>query len=464
VRRRDRLAVGVAIGALVAAISGAGLIGLAAFSIAVATVVWFQVSPGLLVSLALAATVFSTHTQDMGLPIQPERVLLAAGLASLAVGLPFSFSRQRLPQLRWRAVHSWMLLAIAVALISMLATKATVPDGSFILLDDYGIIPFVLFALAPALYPNERERSRLVAVLVVVGWYLAITAFLEGIGLKHLTWPAYINNPSIGAHFDRARGPFVEATINGLGLLGGVTAGIIGVQLWRSRAAKWVAGALIPFGLLGCVFTLTRGVWIAAAAFTLVAILGNPRTRRFFVPVVLAALAALLLAFTLVPGLTQKADTRASDQQPVWDRLNNNRAAIVAFEHHPFTGLGWQRTVGNPYLWQADTYPLTGATVVVHNVFLSNLAQLGLVGFVPWCAALVLGVLLPALRRAPPPLLPFRAGLQAFLVAWLGIAMFAPLAGPFPNYLLFLLAGIVSAPQTSFPPRIAPVQVVSAGG
>jgi O-antigen ligase len=345
----------------------------------------------------------------------------------------------------------------------MIATVSKVgATDKFTLLDDFGVIPFLLFSLAPILYPNRKERSRLVAVLVVTGWYLAVTAFLEGVGLKNLVWPTYINDPNIGIHFDRARGPFVEATINGLGLIGGATAGLIGLQIWRQRAARWAAGLLIPASLLGAVLTLTRSVWIAGAAFTAVAIIGHPRTRKFAFPIAIATFVGVLLAFALVPGLTSNAEARASDQRPVWDRLNNNRAAVAAFEDNPLFGVGWQRMQETSYALQADTYPLTGGKVRVHNVFLSNLAELGLVGFVPWLAAFILGVVVSAVRRVPPTLRPWRQGLQCYLLAWLAVAMFAPLAGPFPNSLLWLLAGIVASPYTSSPPALARVEPAEA--
>jgi O-antigen ligase len=462
VRLRQQILVGAIVVALFAAISGTGVLGLLALALGVGVAIGLRISPGLLVALALAATMFSTRSALIGLPIEPERLFLAAGLATLAVGLPFG--HQPLPRLRWRAVHGWMLLAVGIVILSMLATSWRTDNEFFLLLDDFGIAPYLLFTLAPLLYPSDRERSHLAVVLVAVGWYLAVTAFLEGIGLKALTWPTYINDPAVGEHFDRARGPFVESTIMGLGLLGGVTGAIVALQIWRGHVARWLAGLLIPFGLLGCIFTLTRSVWLGSAAFLVVTVLAHPRTRRFAVPALAAGLVGVVLAFALVPGLRASADARASDSRPVWDRLNNNRAAVETFKHHPLTGLGWGRNIANPYLRQADTYPLTGGNVVVHNIVLSNLAQLGLVGFLPWLAVLVLGVVVPAVRRGPPAFEPWRRGLQAYAVAWFIVGMFAPLIAPFPNYLLWLLAGIVATPMTSVPPLRAdePVAVASA--
>ena len=56
--------------------------------------------------------------------------------------------------------------------------------------------------------------------LVAVGAYLGITAFLQEVNLDQLVFPAYITDPSVGIHADRARGPFVEAAANGLVYVG----------------------------------------------------------------------------------------------------------------------------------------------------------------------------------------------------------------------------------------------------
>jgi hypothetical protein len=451
VNRRHVAAV-AAIVALFALISGTGITGVVVLAIPVAVAAWFRVSPGLLVAGAVATSVFSENTGLMGFPVAPSRILLAAGLASLAIGFPLG--HDPLPRLRWRSVHTAFEVTTVVAVMSLVGAGAPLDTNSaYQILDKLGLIPFVLFSLAPVLYPNDKERSRLAAVLVVLGWYLAITALLEGVGLKNLTWPSYINDPNVGLHFDRARGPFAEATGNGLGLIAGVTGAVIGIQIWKSTAARRAAWALLPLSLAGMLYTYTRSVWIAGGLAVVIAIAGNPATRKFLVPLALAGGVAVVIAFTVVPGVRDAAEERASDERPVWDRKNLSNAALNAFKDHPLTGVGYGQFGAkiDTLLTQADTFPLTGAQTQAHNLFLSQLAETGLVGFVPWILAFVLAIVMPALRRGSPHLRPWRQGLQMYAAAWLVVAMLTPMALAFPNYLLWLLAGIVAAPYTSWP-------------
>jgi hypothetical protein len=79
----------------------------------------------------------------------------------------------------------------------------------------------------------------------------------------------------------------------------------------------------------------------------------------------------------------------------------------------------------------------------VHNVFASNLAELGLIGTTLWVAALLIGVGGAILTRGPPDALPWRILLASTFLLWLIVANASPLADVFPNLLLWLLAGVV---------------------
>ncbi len=131
----------------------------------------------------------------------------------------------------------------------------------------------------------------------------------------------------------------------------------------------------------------------------------------------------------------------------MWDRYNTNSAAVRMVEARPLFGFGWQTfpTTGPDYMRQADTYPLSGAGLEVHNVFLSHAAELGLVGATLWAVALFGAVGGAIVRRGPPELQPWRVGLLAIFVAFLVAANFGPLSYPFPNLLLWTWAGVAGA-------------------
>jgi putative inorganic carbon (hco3(-)) transporter len=351
-------------------------------------------------------------------------------------------------RLRLRPVHIVLLAAATVATASSIAAQTfEVSSARFALLDRFGLVPFLMFCLAPLVFGSERQRRFLLGVLIAVGAYIGITNFFEGVGLNSLVIPHYIVDPNVGLHFGRARGPFVEAVADGLSLYMCAVAAAIGLAVWRKPWIRVVCGAVILVGALGILFTVTRAVWIGAIAGTLAAMIAVPRARRYIVPTVIVGVIGVIAVLALVPGLSAKADDRVNDKLPVWDRYNTNNAAVRMVEARPIFGFGWQTFVdkGPDYLRQTDAYPLTGAGIEVHNVFLSHLAELGIVGAALWCVALFGAVGGAIVRRGPPELYPWRIGLLAVFVCFLVIANLGPLSYAFPNLLLWTWAGIAGA-------------------
>ena len=279
--------------------------------------------------------------------------------------------------------------------------------------------------------------------------------FFEGVGLNNLVIPNYIVDPNVGLHFGRARGPFVEAVADGLSLYMCVVAAAIGIAVWRKPWIRFVCGTVIVLGGLGILFTLTRAVWIGAVAGTLAAMVVVPRARRYIVPALIVGAIGVIAALALVPGLSSKAGDRVNETAPVWDRYNTNNAALRMVEARPIFGFGWQTFVdkGPDFLRQTDAYPLTGAGLEVHNVFLSHLAELGVVGAALWCVALFGAVGGAIVRRGPPELYPWRVGLLAVFVCFLVVANLGPLSYALPNLLLWTWAGIAGAEYFLAPRR-----------
>jgi putative inorganic carbon (hco3(-)) transporter len=399
-------------------------------------------------SAVIVLSVFSGQWSHLGLPIGADRLALAV---ALAVGASRAW-RGALAPAAALAGHvratRWLLVLVAAYAIVSAAWVGTLAqhDGLYGLLDKLGIVPFAFFAVAPVAFATERQRAVLLAALVTLGAYLGLTALAEGLGLDGLVFPRYIVDPTVGIHADRARGPFVEAVANGLALFACGVAAALALARWRDRAARLAACAVLVLCAVGIELTLTRAVWIAGIVAPAVAMLCSPALRRWMLPATAVAGLVVWGALAFVPGLQGKADTRAQDERSVWDRLNTDDAAVSMVAQRPLQGFGWNSFVtrGPAYLRQGGDYPLTGAGLVVHNVFLSNAAELGLVGLVAWLAAFLLGVGVTALRRAPPALEPWRIGLVALAVNYVVVACFGPLGYAFPTLLLWTWAGIVA--------------------
>lgn len=419
-----------------------GLSGCVALGVAI-----LVVEPALLLSIGLALSIFSGDWSYIHIPVPLDRLVIFVGLAAVVFRSVFVADA---PRIEVRRIH-WLLGAIALYGFGSAAWSGTVTQHVplFALLDRLGIVPFLLYLVAPAAFATERQRRTLLVTLVVVGAYLGITAFFEMIGPHSLVFPSYINDPGIGIHEGRARGPFLEAGADGLAMFSGAVAC---VMLWPTvgRRMRAMLGAIILLCLLGIVLTLTRQVWVGAAVGAVLAMLVSRHLRRW-VPVVCAAVALIVGgALIAIPGLQTKLHGRATTQRSIWDRLNSDDAALRMAESRPLLGYGWgEFTNESPRFYHvARSYPLTSVDEV-HNVILSNAAELGLLVTVVWLGAVLAVMVAPLRRRGPPALESWKVGLVAIAVAWFVQANFAPVSYAFDNYVPWLFAAIALGPPAA---------------
>jgi O-antigen ligase len=445
------ISLGLGSGAVGAFVAVALILGLAA-AVYVARVV----DPAWILSAGIAADVFAARGSKLGIPVGPSRLLLAAG--SLALLARATDGWKRPLSLKLRPLHWLLIVVVAWAVVSgILSGSFSNHDSIWELVDRLGAAPFWMFFIAPLAFGTEEQRRILLGTLVVLGGYLGLTALFETLHLNALVWPKYILDPAYGSHGDRARGPFVEAIANGLGLYACGVAAAMGLAVWRR---PWVRrGCALVLGLCaaGCLFTLTREIWIGAAAGTLLALAGFHELRRYLAPALVTGLLITLLSLALIPGFSSSLSGRAHDQSPIWVRKNVARAAVNMIDARPLLGFGWNNFEKDslPYFRQANSYPLDGLGVPVHNVFLLTAVELGLVGGALWALALFLSVGAAIFSSGgPPELRVWRIGLLAIFVELLVVANFGPSTYPFPTLLLWTWAGLVGSPLTL--PETAP--------
>ena len=446
----------VAVGAAGSAIAGRSLpllamMGLLALAGVAYLMVWTRLST--LVSLAIAASIFSGNSSRLGFPIGPDRILFLGAIGSLVVGLPGAVRERRVIL---RPIHAVLAAAGAYATLSAFAAGTLrTSSGFFGLLDRFGLVPMLMFSLAPVIFGTPRARRTLLLVLVVVGAYLSVTAFAEELNVTAMIFPKYILNSSVGIHFGRARGPFVDAVADGLALYACAVACGLAVVEWTSRRARGIALVIGLACLGGTALTLTRAVWLASIIATVLALLVSPQTRRLLPPLMFGGAALLLLGLALLPNFANRAEERTNDNGPVWERYATDAAAIRAIKRHPLVGVGWDKwlDVSREYLRKGRNYPLTRTvgTIQIHNVPLSHAAELGLIGATLWLVGLGSAVAAAILRRGPPDLDPWRVAFIAILVNWAVVANFGPLSNAFANLLLWTWAGICSIGHLSVP-------------
>jgi O-antigen ligase len=416
---------------------------------ALVIVVWFlwHVDASYGLTAAIGLTIFSGNWPALGLgglPLVPDRLLLL--LVTVAVVVRAPAARER-PRMTWRPEHL-LLGAVLLYVVVSAAWAGTLGDRTaiFAAIDQLGVAPFALFLLAPLVFFDERRRNVLLLGLLCLGTYLGMTAIFEVLGPHALVFPRYVADPFYGLQYGRARGPFAEAVTDGFALFACGVAAVIVRRSWPSRAVRVWATVTIPLCALGCLLTLERAVWIAAALGAIAGMLTTRELRRVVVPVVLGGVLAVGAVYVVVPGISSRASERVADRLPVWDRQNQTAAALRMIEQRPLLGFGWStfQRESQPYFLQASTYPLTGSRTALHNVFLLNVVELGLLGTAIWLAALVACIGGAIVRRGPPQLEPWHSGLVALAVFWLVVVLFNPLQQTFSELLLWTWAGIVA--------------------
>src|SRR3712207_5287361 len=167
--------------------------------------------PAWLLAGRLCLSIFSSHWSDMGVPVPVDRLVILAGCALVLWRLWLERRTPGLPTIRLEPVHLLLAAAFTWALGSAIwAENLGDRLSNFALLDSFGLVPFLLFVLGPVAFYWSRQRRIFTGLLIVTGAYLGVTGLLETIGLEALVFPRYINDPSIGLHFGRARGPLVS--------------------------------------------------------------------------------------------------------------------------------------------------------------------------------------------------------------------------------------------------------------
>ena len=403
----------------------------------------FLLEPAWLLSIGIGMTIFSGDWSYLHIPGPVDRVVTVAGILAVLIR---SRVDPETPRIEGRRVH-WLFVFLLLYAIGSAAWSNTLGQHAALyeLLDRLGVFPFLLYLIAPAAFSTPHQRRILLIVLAVVGAYLGLISVFETIGPKSLVYPRYIVNPTIAAHYPgRALGPFLEPGANGLAMFNGAVAcALLLVDARLSRRVRGLLLAVIALSVLGIVLTLTRQVWVGAAAGALIAGLLYKPLRRY-VPVGLLVAAVITGGLiTLVPSVRHHLTARATTQQSLWDRYNSDDAALRMIESRPLLGFGWGQfpNVSPRYYHVARNYPLTSVKEV-HNVVLSNFAELGFVGVVGWLVTLAIAMLGPLLRRGPPVLEPWKFAALAVAVAWFVQANFAPVSYAYDNYIPWIFAGI----------------------
>ncbi|MDP2922079.1 MAG: O-antigen ligase family protein [Candidatus Omnitrophota bacterium] len=284
-----------------------------------------------------------------------------------------------------------MILFCIMAVVSMVWTGAILKaNGKLNLSELLGgyLVPFTMFYMSQSVYDNKQRREGLLKFIILTGIYLGFTAIFEHIGMNKLIFPKYILDADIGIHFGRARGPFVQAAVNGT-VLGFVFMAIFyfifkykGPRIWRLCSITLLG--IIPLAIF---FTYTRACWLGAAlGFLAIAIfIFKQRQKAFAVTAILFFLTAMLIAPSFLDDNSMAfAHERLHQEDPVYARISLYIIYLNMFINNPVFGVGFMKFTDNSsdYFIDPDSeyIPVRYTEGGRHDSFASILAEMGLVG------------------------------------------------------------------------------------
>jgi O-antigen ligase len=220
------------------------------------------------------------------------------------------------------------------------------------------------------------------------GLYLSLTAVAEVRQAWSFVFPEYIASPTLHREwFGRGRGPYLNPTANGLVLSVALCAALL---LWPrlNRAGRLFLVAAIPVYLAGLYCTLTRSVWMGAAAGVLVVLtLSLPRSWRYgfvgasllAVVIVSAASWERMMAFQRDRGISAQEVAESARLRPILATV-----AWKMFCDRPLLGCGfgqYDRAMVHYLHDRSWDLPLEKARrYVQHNTFLALLTEIGVIG------------------------------------------------------------------------------------
>ncbi len=314
------------------------------------------------------------------------------------------------------------------------------------------VVPAMLYWIARQAPFSHCAWKGALAVLAVLGVYLAVTAIAEVRGQWSIVFPRYLADPTLGIHFGRARGPELNSASLGVYLT---------ICLWSAwllrpdvrRVWQLVLWTAVPLMVIGIFATYTRSTWIGLlASAVVVGYLQLAKAWRLPL-LMLAALGGILIATVMwhdVVGL-QREGTANESGHSVDQRKSFAYVSAKMFWDHPVFGVGFGRYYDCklPYLSdRSQSFELESLRGLHHhNTFLSLLTETGMLGLAAFVAllvawgrvawSLVRDVELATWERSQGLLM------LAVLVTYLSSAVFHDLSLlPSQQWILFLLAGL----------------------
>ncbi len=317
------------------------------------------------------------------------------------------------------------------------------------------IYPYTAFFCVRSFAYDKQFAVSLLKLICALGIYLAFTGVFEHYAISSLVWPSYIMDPSLGTHFERSRGPFMESVAMGRVLTIAFAAWVV-FRLEATGFMRRISWPSMVAALASIYFTATRGPWLGLALVMLAFVVYRTPARRTIIQLSLCIIVAAGLGVSNKFSLLGK-NLFTQRQSTVTDRVVTWLVSIEMVKVHPVAGIGFGRFNAE---WEnyysgfkgLDFDSFDGS----HNTFLTMAAEGGLVTLALYIA---LGVsMCRRCIRVYRTIGPEHVFERSFAVMSLGILWMYLFTGWFSdlrwntvqNTLVFVILGVVAAMEKDF--------------
>ncbi len=322
------------------------------------------------------------------------RMIFVAGV--LAFSLHFMLRRARI---RFDRALLWAMLALVVYVaVSASATGWKSSVSGFESAPYYRFIgslllPFFMFFLVYNSTRREQQIRWALLLISLYGWYALYVGYLQyaaihGVGgARALIWPAYINDPNYGHHFDRARGAFFSAGPQAVFLVMLFYINMFLIRRLRglAKAALILQAVLIPPAIF---FAGMRSSYLAFLLCGLVWLIAGSQSGRWRfgaskLGVVLIVIAASVFALWSNLTSTDRARGGVAQVEPIAARKLLLYQTWQVVQDRPLFGVGFGHWADAQEEFQKDPGSLAALTTSAlgeHNLFLNMVAETGLLG------------------------------------------------------------------------------------
>jgi O-antigen ligase len=346
-------------------------------------------------------------------------------------------------------VELLMVVFTLVCLISARNSQSLDRAGFGFLVNAY-ILPFLAYYLARSFLQDDGDIRRFCLALTVLGIYLAYVGICEQL-YEPIVFPRYIVDPNyIIANAGRSVGPSLEPVGYGVGL---VFCLLLATHLFfrlpgSLSLPKGLAFTAICATPVAIVFTYTRAIWIGVIISLLILFIWYPRGRRMFGAVLVLLFIGFVLIQTIHISKTEGSTQDVVKRDTIYVRISMAKAGLKMFLDAPFVGVGYLQagTKVTPYFEAVETSVVPREGFLIHNTFINILAELGIIGFVPFVLILVCVIrdAVKAYKRSVNSrdiAIVFIAAYSTFMF----VAMANNMYYVFAQVLLFSIAGMVRA-------------------